>query len=57
MVKYELKRFSVDFNGAIVAVFDEESAAVQFVRSSWFNGIANIYDHEKKEIIFSEVLI
>lgn len=53
----KLKRFSVDFGGLVVAVFDDYEEAREFVRCSWWNGIANIYDHEKQEIIFTEVLI
>ena len=51
------KRYSVDINGAVVAAFDNETDAREFVACAYWCGVANIYDHEKNNIIFSEVLI
>ena len=51
------KRFSVDFNGVIVAAFDNEQEARDFVRNTWHNGIATIYDHNYNSVILTEVLI
>lgn len=54
---FKYKRFSVDFNGVIVAAFDNEQDARDFVRKTWHNGIATVYDHEQNGVILTEVLI
>ena len=51
------KRFSVDFNGVIVAAFDNEQDARDFVRDTWHYGVATVYDHERNGVILTEVLI
>ena len=54
---FKCKRFSVDINGRLVAAFENEQDAREFVAGVYWYGVANIYDHENNNIIFSEVLI
>lgn len=52
-----LKRFSVDLDGRIVAAFDTEQEARDWIACRWWLAWASIYDHEKKEIVLTEVRI
>ena len=53
----QLKRYSVDLDGRIVAAFDDEEAARFWLDSHWWLSVATIYDHELHKIILTEVRI
>lgn len=51
------KNYSVDIDGHTVAVFDTIEAAKEYIHSCWWLAMATIYDHEKKDIVLTEVRI
>ena len=53
--KNYLKRFSVDIGGHIIATFETEAESLAFIDSRWWCPISSIYDHEKNEVIYTEV--
>lgn len=50
-----LKRYSVDIGGRLLAAFDTEQEAREWLDARWWYSIATIYDHEKQETILTEV--
>ena len=55
MTNNYFKRYSVDIGGRIVAVFDNEEEAREFVNDRWWLDMATIYDHEAREVILTEI--
>lgn len=53
----EVKRYSVEINGLIMAAFDSVEEAQQYVEaeSGVWTSIATIYDHEAREVILTEI--
>ncbi len=51
------KRFRVDVNGQVAAVFDTREEAVQYLRRFWWEHIGTIWDNEEREYIYTEVII
>lgn len=53
----EVKRYSVEINGLIMAAFDYEEDARQYIaaESGVWSSIATIYDHEAHEVIYTEI--
>ena len=51
------KRYSVDVGGHILAAFDTEEDAREWISSHWWISVASIMDHESREIIYTEVNI
>lgn len=48
-----LMRYSVDVGGHIVAVFNTEEEAREFVADRWWLSMATIYDHEQNRDIMT----
>lgn len=46
-------RYSVDVGGHIVAVFNSEAEAREFVAARWWLSMATIYDHEQNRDIIT----
>lgn len=54
---FMLKRFSVYFNGLLYALFDNEEEARAFVAERWYQPVAQIWDNQIHDYIYTEVRI
>lgn len=54
-MKDYFKRYSVDLDGHIVAVFDTIEEAQAWLNNSWWVAMATIWDHVSSESVYTEV--
>lgn len=52
-----LKRYSVQLDAHIVAVFDNLDQAKEFVEERWYYAFATIWDHVQNCLVYDQVRI